>query len=121
MCQLIVNSYRLLFLKLDKLKIHFMETLKMYKEMDIKFYEFDAAMIQLGFLKSSDDQFLVYKHEKSGSKIFLSQYHKALEHLNKGWFIANCSNLEGLGVIEHRNDLAKLIEQMRLEARNSVV
>jgi hypothetical protein len=97
-----------------------MEKIRMYKEMDIKFIEFDAAMLRLGYAKTSDDKFIIYTHEESGSIVHLSQYHKSLDFINKGWFIAKAYNMEGFGVINHRDDLAKMIEQMRLEPLSSV-
>jgi hypothetical protein len=93
----------------------------MYKEMDVRFEEFDRAMMQLGYDKSSEDDFIVYSHSKSGSKIYLALYHKSLKYINKGWFVAKAYNMECMGVINHRDDLAKMIEQMRLEELSEAV
>jgi hypothetical protein len=92
-----------------------MEIIKMYKEMDITIKELETALFKLGFVKKMTDEFAAYNHE-SGSKVFLPLAFKPNRVLNKGWFIANASNIANFGVTEHRDDLAKLVEQMRLEA-----
>jgi hypothetical protein len=98
-----------------------MEIVRMYKEMDVKFEEFDAALRQLGYSKSTDEKFIVYNHKMSEHKIFLSHYHSELKYINKGWFVANADNMTWFGVINHRDDLAKMIEQMRLEELSEAV
>ena len=91
-----------------------MEIITMYKEMDITVKELETALFKLGFVKKMTPEFASYSHE-SGSKVFLPVVFKSNRVLNKGWFIANASNMANFGVIEHRDDLAKLVEQMRLE------
>jgi hypothetical protein len=92
-----------------------MEGVRMYKEMDITIKELEAALLKLGFVKKKKDDYVAYTHE-SGSKLFLPASYKSNRVLNKGWFIGNADNMAGMGAIEHRDDLAKLVEQMRLEA-----
>jgi predicted RNA binding protein YcfA (HicA-like mRNA interferase family) len=92
-----------------------MEILSMYKEMDITIKELEAALFRLGFVKKIKGDVVSYSHE-SGSKILLPTIYKPDRILNKGWFIGNADNMAGMGVFEHRDDLAKLVEKMRLEA-----
>jgi hypothetical protein len=92
-----------------------MEGVRMYKEMDITIKELEAALFKLGFVKKKKDDYVSYTHE-SGSKLFLPASYKPDRILNKGWFIGNADNMAGMGAIEHRDDLAKLVEKMRLEA-----
>jgi hypothetical protein len=92
-----------------------MEGIKMYKEMDITIKELEAALFKLGFVKKIKEDVVSYSHE-SGSKILLPAVYKPNRILNKGWFIGNADNMAGMGAIEHRDDLAKLVEKMRLEA-----
>jgi hypothetical protein len=92
-----------------------MEGIKMYKEMDITIKELEAALFKLGFVKKIKEDVVSYSHE-SGSKILLPAVYKPNRILNKGWFIGNADNMAGMGVMEHRDDLAKLVEKMRLEA-----
>ena len=83
--------------------------------MDVIVKELETALFKLGFVKKMTAEFASYSHE-SGSKVFLPLAFKPNRVLNKGWFIANASNMANFGVIEHRDDLAKLVEKMRLEA-----
>jgi hypothetical protein len=92
-----------------------METLSMYKEMDITIKELETALFKLGYVKKIKDDVVSYSHE-SGSKILLPAIYKPNRILNKGWFVGNASNMWHMGVIEHRDDLPKLVEKMRLEA-----
>jgi hypothetical protein len=92
-----------------------MEGIRMYKEMDITIKELEAALFKLGFIKRIKEDVVSYSHE-SGSKILLPAVYKPNRVLNKGWFIGNADNMAGMGAIEHRDDLAKLVEKMRLEA-----
>jgi predicted RNA binding protein YcfA (HicA-like mRNA interferase family) len=92
-----------------------MEGISMYKEMDITIKELEAALFKLGFVKKIKGDVVSYSHE-SGSKILLPVVYKPNRVLNKGWFIGNADNMAGMGAIEHRDDLAKLVETMRLEA-----
>jgi hypothetical protein len=91
-----------------------MEGIRMYKEMDITIAELEAALFKLGYVKKIKEEVVSYSH-KSGSKILLPAIYKPNRVLNKGWFIGNAANMAGMGVIEHRDDLAKLVETMRLE------
>ncbi len=95
-----------------------MEGLRMYKEMDITVKELEAALLKLGFVKKKKDDYVAYLHE-TGSKLFLPASYKPNRILNKGWFIGNADNMAGMGVFEHRDDLAKLVEKMRLEATST--
>lgn len=92
----------------------------MYKEMDITIAELEAALFRLGFVKKIKGDVVSYSHE-SGSKILLPVVYKPTRVLNKGWFIGNADNMAGMGVFEHRDDLAKLVEKMRLEATSAAV
>jgi hypothetical protein len=95
-----------------------MEILSMYKEMDITIKELEEALFRLGFVKKIKGDVVSYSHE-SGSKILLPAIYKPNRVLNKGWFIGNADNMAGMGVFEHRDDLAKLVEKMRIEATSS--
>jgi predicted RNA binding protein YcfA (HicA-like mRNA interferase family) len=90
----------------------------MYKEMDITIKELEEALFRLGFVKKIKGDVVSYSHE-SGSKILLPAIYKPNRVLNKGWFIGNADNMAGMGVFEHRDDLAKLVEKMRIEATSS--
>lgn len=95
-----------------------MEKIRMYKEMEITIKELETALFKLAYAKKKNDEFVTYSHE-SGSKLFIPVVYKPNQVLNKGWFIANASNMANFGVIEHRDDLAKLVEQMRIESISS--
>jgi hypothetical protein len=92
-----------------------METLRMYKEMNITIAELEEALFKLGYTKKIREDYVTYSHD-SGSKIYIPTIYKPDRVLNKGWFVANASNMMHMGAIEHRDDLAKLVEKMRLEA-----
>jgi hypothetical protein len=92
-----------------------METLRMYKEMNITIAELEEALFKLGYTKKIREDYVTYSHD-SGSKIYIPTVYKPDRVLNKGWFVANASNMMHMGAIEHRDDLAKLVEKMRVEA-----
>jgi hypothetical protein len=92
-----------------------MEVLRMYKEMNVTIAELETALFRLDYVKKSADDYVTYSHG-SGSKVYIPTVFKSERVLNKGWFVANASNMMHFGVIEHRDDLAKLVETMRLEA-----
>jgi hypothetical protein len=92
-----------------------MEGIRMYKEMDITIAELETALFKLGYVKKYKDDYVAYCHE-SGSSLYLPAIYKPNRILNKGWFIGNAANMANMGAIEHRDDLAKLVEKMRLEA-----
>jgi hypothetical protein len=95
-----------------------MESLRMYKEMEITYNELDMALIYYGFKRVLSKDFIRYKH-KSGSGLSVSLTMKPSDLVNKGWIVAYTYNMECMGALEHRDDLAKLIEQKRLESLSS--
>jgi hypothetical protein len=96
-----------------------MEKLRMYKEMDVTYGELDIALHTIGYIKSITNMCVLYEHFDSGSRVLVSLLAKPFDKVNKGWFVAYAYNMESMGTIEHRDDLAKLIEQKRLESLSS--
>jgi hypothetical protein len=96
-----------------------METLRMYKEMDVTYAELDMALLTFGYKKNINATRIFYEHTPSGSQVLVSPKAKPIDIVNKGWFVAYAYNMECMGAIEHRDDLAKLIEQKRLESLSS--
>jgi hypothetical protein len=96
-----------------------MEKLRMYKEMDVTYGELDLALNFYGFKKSLSTEFVHYEHKGSGARIRVSLKMDSNDKVNKGWLVGYTYNMECMGALEHRDDLAKLIEQKRLESLSS--
>ncbi len=94
-----------------------MEIVRVYKDMVVSYKEFENALLRLGFRKTV---------KKDGWKVYLNDEHEASVTINPlntpdrmmilGTFAAHSYSLEMMGVLEHRDDIAKMIEQDRLNA-----
>ena len=93
-----------------------MEMLRIYKDMEITYQEFDRALLRLGYHRVSDKKGIRYINEVYGSTIPINPLNTFDRKMIKGTFAAHASSMEMMGVLEHRDDIAKMIEQDRLDA-----
>jgi hypothetical protein len=98
-----------------------MEILKMYKEMDVSYREFETILKTLGYKKSIGDNFICFYNKKYDSLIKYAKVHGLDNIVNKAHFLADSRHMEYKGIIEDVHDLAKMIEQMRLEELSEAV
>ena len=94
-----------------------METLKIYKNIEVTFQEFERAILRFGYQKSLKNDVIIYSNDAFDSKIFVSNLVKPSMKMLRADFAANAFLMEMKGVLENRNDIAKMIEQDRLDAQ----
>ena len=92
-----------------------MEVIGIYKDMEITYLEFHHALLRLGYHKVSDKKGIRYINEAYGSTIPINPLNTFERKMIKGTFAAHAYSMEKMGVLEHRDDIAKMIEQDRLD------
>jgi hypothetical protein len=107
-----------LFNNLGKLKIVKMEIVGIYKNMEVSYHEFEQALLRLGYYKVTKPHARLYINEVYDSVISLSPLNTPDRIMIKGAFSAEAYLMEMKGVLESRDDIAKMIEQERLAASN---
>ncbi len=93
-----------------------MEIVRIYKDMEITYQEFFQALYRLGYHKVPKKDIIFYVNDKYGSVISINSLNTPDRKMLKGSFAAEAYLMELQGVIEHRDDIAKMIEQDRLAA-----
>ena len=110
-----------LFKNLGKLKIVKMEIIGIYKNMEVSYQEFEQALLRLGYHKVMKRHARLYINEVYDSVISISPLNTPDRMMIKGEFSAQAYLMEMKGVLESRDDIAKMIEQDRLAASNSLL
>ena len=93
-----------------------MEKVGIYKDMEITYQEFVQALYRLGYHKVPKKDRVLYVNDEYDSVIALNPLNTPDRKMLKGSFAAEAYLMEMQGVIEHRDDIAKMIEQDRLDA-----
>ena len=93
-----------------------MERVRIYKDMEVTYQEFFQALYRLGYRKVSEKNSLLYVNDAHGSVISINPLNTPDRKMLRGSFAAEAYLMEMQGVIEHRDDIAKMIEQDRLDA-----
>jgi hypothetical protein len=91
-----------------------MEVIGIYKNMDVSYQEFEHALLQLGYHKVMKPHARLYINEVYDSVISLSRLNTPDRIMIRGAFASQAYLMEMKGVLEHRDDIAKMIEQDRL-------
>ena len=90
------------------------KTLSVYKEIEISYRELANALLRLGYHKAASDKYFRYINNEHNSDIILPLPRKSDEEkVNKAYFVALSYNMEWKGVLNHMDDLAKMIERDR--------
>lgn len=94
-----------------------MEVIRIYKDMVVSYKEFESALLRLGFRKTlRNDGWKVYINDEHEASININPLNTPDRMMILGTFSAHSYSLEMVGVLEHRDDIAKMIEQDRLDA-----
>ena len=104
------------FKNLEKLKITNMEMVRIYKDLVVTYAEFENALLRLGFRQTVKNGWKVYINDAHGASVKINPLNTPDRKMILGAFAAEAYNLEMMGVLEHRDDIAKMIEQDRLDA-----
>jgi hypothetical protein len=91
-----------------------MELIRIYKDMEVTYQEFENALEHLDFTKIIKKHQRLYVNKAHDSIVAISELNTPDRMMVKGEFAAQSYTLEMKGVIEHRDDIAKMIEQARL-------
>ena len=104
---------------LEKLKIIHMERIGIYKDMVVSYREFENALLRLGFrLTLQNNGWKMYINDEHGASVRINPLNTPDKMMILGAFAGEAYNLEMMGVLTHRDDIAKMIEQDRLDALN---
>jgi hypothetical protein len=93
-----------------------METLRIYKDLEVTYLEFEQALIQLGYTKVVKSNGLFYVHKKYDSIVKVSNLVKPEMKMLKADFTAQAFLMEMKGVSNDKDDIAKMIEHSRLNS-----
>ena len=105
------------FKDLDKLKIINMEIVGIYKNLIVTYQEFEQALLKLGYHKVQKKEVTHYVNDEFDSIVSISKLNTPDRKMILGEFAANAYLMEMKGVLENRDDIAKMIEQDRLDAQ----
>ena len=101
---------------LEKLKINKMERIGIYKDLVVTYAEFENALLRLGFRQTVKNGWKVYINDEHEASVKINPLNTPDKSMILGAFAGHAYNLEMMGVLEHRDDIAKMIEQDRLDA-----
>ena len=93
-----------------------MEMVRIYKDLVVTYAEFENALLRLGFRQTVKNGWKVYINDAHGASVKINPLNTPDRKMILGAFAAEAYNLEMMGVLEHRDDIAKMIEQDRLDA-----
>jgi hypothetical protein len=98
-----------------------MQTISIYKNLDITYQEFEAALLKLGYRKVPKNNATNYILDSHDSIISISHLNTPDKKMNKGEFTAQSFLMEMKGVLKEKDDIAKMIEQERLAPSHATV
>ena len=95
-----------------------MERIGIYKDLVVTYAEFESALLRLGFHQTIKNGWKVYINDEYNATVKINPLNTPDKNMILGSFAGHAYNLEMMGVLEHRDDIAKMIEQERLDAMN---
>ena len=93
-----------------------MARIGIYKDLKVSYGEFTQALLRLGYRKISKEEAIFYVNDEFDSVIRLSHRNTPDKMMMLAVFTSEAYLMEMKGVLEHRDDIAKMIEQDRLDA-----
>lgn len=91
--------------------------MSIYKDMEVSYQEFEQALMNLGYHKVSKKDNTLYINRAYDSVISISHLNTPDRIMNKGEFAAQAFLMEMKGVLGDKDDIAKMIEQNRFDAK----
>ena len=91
-----------------------MERIGIYKNLVVTYSEFENALLRLGFRQTVKEGWKIYIHDEHGAVVRINPLNTPDHNMHIGAFAAEAYNLEMMGVLEDRDEIAKMIEQTRL-------
>ena len=93
-----------------------MERVGIYKDLKVSYGEFTQALLRLGYRKVPKEDVTFYVNDEYGSVIRIGHRNTPDKMMMLALFAGEAYSMEMMGVLEHRDDIAKMIEQDRLDA-----
>ena len=93
-----------------------MERIGIYKDLVVTYAEFENALLRLGFYQTIKNGWKVYVNDEHDSVIRIGHRNTPDKMMMLALFAGEAYSMEMMGVLEHRDDIAKMIEQSRLDA-----
>ena len=93
-----------------------MERVRIYKDMEVTYQEFFQALYRLGYRKVPKKEAILYVNDEYDSIISINPLNTPERKMLRGSLAAEAYLMEMQGVLAHRDDIAKMIEQDRLDA-----
>jgi hypothetical protein len=97
-----------------------MQTISIYKNLEITYQEFEMALLRLGYRKVPKSKATHYILDTYDSIISISHLNTPDRKMNKGEFAAQAFLMEMKGVLKEKDDIAKMIEQERLSPSHAI-
>ncbi len=95
-----------------------MERVGIYKDLKVSYGEFTQALLRLGYRKVPKEEATFYVNDAHNSIIRIGHRNTSDKMMMLAVFAGEAYSMEMMGVLEHRDDIAKMIEQDRLDALN---
>jgi hypothetical protein len=92
-----------------------MTTISIYKNLEVTYKEFEDALLSLGYRQVRKKDARFYIHDAHDSIIKISHLNTPNRTMILGAFAAEAYLMEMKGVLNDKDDIAKMIEQTRLE------
>ena len=93
-----------------------MATIGIYKDLKVSYGEFTTALLRLGYRKVPQEDATFYVNDAYGSIIRIGHRNTPDKMMMLALFAGEAYSMEMMGVLEHQDDIAKMIEQDRLDA-----
>ena len=93
-----------------------MERVGIYKDLKVSYGEFTNALLRLGYRKVLQENATFYVNDEHDSVIRIGHRNTPDKMMMLALFAGEAYSMEMTGVLAHRDDIAKMIEQDRLAA-----
>lgn len=94
-----------------------METISIYKNMEVTYGELEKALLTLQYVKKRGKNFYGFENKTFDSLVLIPLLAQPSDIVSRLLFDSTSKLLEAKGVIAHKDDLAKMIERERLSAQ----
>lgn len=91
-----------------------METISIYKNMEVTFGELETALVALHYTKKRGKDFYGFENQTFDSVVLIPLAAQPEDKVSRLLFDSTSKLLEAKGVLAHKDDLAKMIERERL-------
>jgi hypothetical protein len=94
-----------------------METISIYKNMEVTYGELEKALLTLRYVKKRGKDFYGFENKTFDSIVLIPLAAQPDDKVSRLLFDSTSKLLEAKGVIAHKDDLAKMIEHERSTAQ----